>query len=129
MKIIIRSVPHENHRYPTVGDYYEQDGTEVFEVSDMGNPTYELAVALHEMIEWHLCGLMGVDMKSIDDFDISYEDSRSKGVAPCGCPIQDEPGNDIHAPYHLEHVFATKLEQQFMDEASWIKYDRAVENL
>ena len=44
-KIIIESVPHDSHRYETVGDWYrEEDGTLRIKVSDMGNEDYEILV-------------------------------------------------------------------------------------
>jgi hypothetical protein len=129
MNYRIKTIPHAHQKYPTVGDYWQTKNGIELRVSDMDNPTYELAVALHELIESHLCLLAGIKFKDIDNFDIAYEKSREKGVAPCGCPIQDEPGEDIHSPYHDQHIFATKLEKEFMSEASWIKYDRMVENL
>lgn len=128
-KITIKTIPHNKQRYPTVGDYWDtKDGLEM-RVSDMKNPTHELAVILHELIEQHLCRLAGVPFKDIDDFDKAYEKARDSGTAPCGCPIQDEPGNDRCAPYFSQHQFATELERAFLSEASWTIYDKQVNEL
>jgi hypothetical protein len=129
MNYRIKTIPQREQAYHTPGNYWQTKNGIELRVSDMHNPTYELAVALHELIESHLCLLAGIKFKDIDDFDIAYEKARPSGIAPCGCTIQDEPGKDIHAPYHDQHIFATKLEKEFMNEASYIKYDRTVENL
>jgi hypothetical protein len=129
MDYLIKTIPHQKQKYPTPGNYWQTKNSIELRVSDMHNPTYELAVALHELIESHLCLLDDIKFKDIDNFDIAYENAREEGIAPCGCPIQEDPGEDIHCCYHDQHIFATKLEKEFMDEASWIKYDRTVENL
>ena len=132
MNYRINTISHGLQKYPTCGDYgNDKKGTWV-SVSNLNNETWELAIALHELMEKHLCELSGITMKQIDDFDIAYENQRKKtpkGVAPCGCPIQDEPGMDIHAPYHEQHVFAAGLEKQFIGEAAWIVYDKKVNEL
>jgi hypothetical protein len=130
-QIKINFINHNDQVYETCGDFnLTPDGDLEVRISKLGNPTWELAIAVHELIEQHLCTLAGINFKDIDNFDIAYEYCR-KNEMPlgCGCPIQEEPGMDEHAPYHSQHVFATELERQFVDEAGWIQYDRAVDNL
>lgn len=95
-----------------------------FRVSDMKNPDYEFLVFIHELIEAHLCEKKGISINLIDDFDIGFEERRKKGNF-------DEPGNDKAAPYHIEHVFATKIEKILADAlgVEWQKYDNAVNHL
>lgn len=128
--IKIRTIKHKDQNYSTVGDYGRKKKDIWINVSDMKNTTYELAVAIHELIEQHLCEISHISIKKIDSFDKIYEQCREDEIPlPCGCEIQDEPGNDKHAPYHSQHIFATYLERQFMDEASWQKYDEKVNSL
>ena len=131
MKIKIETVNHKSQAYDTVGDYGQNKDGLWIKVSDMKNDTYHLAVAIHELIELHLIELAGISIALVNEFDMSYEKRRANGDrhADCGCLIQPEPGNDVHAPYHDAHVFATKLEKDFISEASWIKYDKTVNDL
>jgi hypothetical protein len=136
MDYVIKTIPHDKQLYKTVGDYgvEKEDESGIpyswVHVSDMKNETYELAVGIHELIEQHLCKIAGVKLKAINDYDMAYEEAREKhGTAPCMCPIQDEPGNDIHAPYHQQHLDATEIERMFINKASWARYDKTVESL
>jgi hypothetical protein len=131
MKIKIETVNHKSQAYDTVGDYGRNKDGLWIKVSDMKNDTYHLAVVLHELIELHLCELAGISFALVNEFDLAYEKRRAKGDrhADCGCLIQPEVGNDVHAPYHEEHVFATKLEKEFLQEAAWRKYDKTVDDL
>ena len=126
----LKTIPHKSQRYPTCGDYWMTANGLELRVSDMGDLTQELAAAIHELIEQHLCKLAGIKIADIDSFDKNYETSREDKIPlPCGCKIQEEPGNDIHAPYHLQHVFATVLEKQFIGEAAWAAYDKKINDL
>ena len=132
MKIDFEIIAHRNQRYPSAGDYYLQRGVWLFRVSRMKDKRYSWLVFAHELLEWMLCRLMGVRMGDIDKFDLAYEAGRSKGSgAPCGCELQDEPGNDIHAPYHVQHVAATRCERLLAEVlgVDWDTYDATVENL
>jgi hypothetical protein len=86
----------------------------VIKVSADKDKIKQFSVALHEFVEAVLCIVGGVDLNAIDDFDMRYEEARSKGrIAPCGCCMKEEPGDDKHAPYHEQHVAATKFEVAF----------------
>jgi len=132
--ITIKSIPHNRQKYETVGDYWKnKDGSIDYRVSIFGDEYMQLAVILHELIESFLCKKRKISWKKIDAFDIAYERARAEGkkYAPCGCKIQEEPGNDKHSPYHREHLFATKLEKMFIKELGykWDDYDKLVESL
>lgn len=104
MLIQIRTIPHDEQRYETCGDYWTtKDGQMHIRVSDMGNEDYEFLVAFHELIEFWLIRKAGISEESINLFDIQYEKNRKSGDT-------DEPGNQPDAPYHLQHLFATDLE-------------------
>jgi hypothetical protein len=52
---------------------------------------------------------------------MAYEAKRKPGDT-------SEPGDDAKAPYHREHVFATKIERLLAVElgVNWRDYDREV---
>ena len=61
MRIVIETIPHDKHRYETVGDYWYDDmGTLQVRVSDMGNEFYEKMVVIHELIEEALTKQKGI---------------------------------------------------------------------
>jgi hypothetical protein len=76
----------------------------VITVSRMPDERYEFLVGLHELIEAYLCKTRGISEASVTAFDT--------GV---GANL-DEPGDDPRAPYHNEHVFATKVERMMAAE-------------
>lgn len=135
MVIDYRVIPHKEQRYPTVGDYWLEGETLQLRVSKMSDARYEWLVALHELIEFSTCQLMGVELKAIDAFDTEYEDcSKNKRALPCGCKIpdiHDEPGDDPHAPYYRQHQIATIAERTiaFLLGVNWATYDVEVELL
>jgi hypothetical protein len=115
----------EKQKYPTLGDYEETENEIVIKISKMSTPS-QLAVAIHEFVEVVLCKLAGVNIQDIDEFDIEYENARDKGekTAPCGCLIQEEPGNDVHAPYYKQHKIAENFEYQFLHCIADTNYER-----
>lgn len=124
MNIIIKTIPHKEQRYETVGDYQLRHGQWEITVSDMGNDDYEFLVLLHELVEWKLTQKRGISEESITAFDKQFEEKRADGNI-------DEPGNDWNAPYHKEHVFAECIERMVAHEigVDWEKYDKTVNNL
>lgn len=107
MNIHIETIPHDQHRYPTCGDWWVDDqGNLQIRVSDMGNPDYEALVALHELIEVLLCKKRGITTAQVDEFDKQFEKDREAGKHG----EDDEPGDHPDAPYKKEHFFATNVE-------------------
>ena len=124
MHINIHTIPHNTHRYETVGDYWDdEEGTNI-RVSDMGNEDYEFLVVIHELIEQYLCKKRGISEEDISKFDIKFEKNRPEGN-------EDEPGDDQKAPYRKEHFFATTIERLIAGElgVDWKEYDKAIFNL
>lgn len=119
MRITIDTVPHEEQRYNTAGDwYYNENGDLFITVSDMQNRDYEFCVGIHEAIEAWFCREHGIKEEEVSTFD-----KRFKGDGECG--------DDPEAPYREEHFFATSIER-FISQAlriDWKKYDEAVNNL
>lgn len=119
LNIQIKSIPHGEQRYPTVGDYQtDHHGKTTILVSDMGNDSWSLAIGLHEVIESHLCKLAGITDQEINDFDLWYDKHRQDDWP-------EEPGDHPDCPYYQQHQFASLIERQFIREAgeNWHKYD------
>lgn len=125
MKIIIETIPHEQQRYPTPGDwFYEPDGTLRIKVSNLENDRYVQLITIHELVEVLLCKQAGVTQESIDKFDMDYEKNRKQGD-------KSEPGDDQKAPYARQHCLATSVERMMAAEmgVAWNDYADAVEAL
>lgn len=121
MRIVIETIPHAAHRYPTVGDYWrDRDGTMQVRVSAMADERHALLVAIHEVIEAHLCEQRGISEESITAFDKQHLADDD--------PWVDDPGHCPDAPYHREHVFAECIERLFAFEigVNWQEYEAAL---
>lgn len=118
---LIRSIPHNNQRYDTSGDYVETNLGKVdvceITVSELNNWKMEALVAVHELIEYILVKDKGIKIKDIDKFDIDFENKRKKGN-------MDEPGDDKKAPYYNEHQIAILFEKELARylNINWKKY-------
>lgn len=116
----IRTIPHGNQRYDTVGDWFWDHERKllVIMVSDMGDWKKEALVAFHEFEEAVLCKSRNITEEQVDQFDFNFQ----------GC---DEPGNDPQAPYYHEHQAATQSEKHLADElgVDWDEYERVVNSL
>lgn len=104
---IIKSIPHKQQEYDTMGNWREFDAPNkgavdgpfmLIEVDDMGDWRKELVVAIHEMVEAALCKYHGIPESVVSDFDKSHLDSP-------------QPGDEPDAPYRREHEFATDIER------------------
>jgi hypothetical protein len=105
MKITIETIPHENHRYTTVGDwYYDADGTLQIKVSALSDWRREALIAVHELVEVLLCKQDGITTESVDKFDKEFEANRHPDN-------EDEPGDEPTAPYVKQHCMATGIER------------------
>jgi hypothetical protein len=128
LKINVQTIPHDEHRYPTSGDYWEdEEGTLQVRISEVGDRRYEFLVAMHELIEFELCRLRGIGEPVITAFDVQFEREIDERVRD----PDEEPGDDPSAPYHREHVFATKLERMLADEmgVDWDEYEDSLGEL
>ena len=125
MKIQLRTIPHSEQRYETVGDWENlPDGSLRISVSDMGNDDYAFLVAIHELVEVWLCNKRGITDEAVSAFDIEYEKNRPEGD-------ESEPGDHPDAPYRKEHFFATNIERMIALElgVDWAQYDQKVMSL
>jgi len=108
MNITIKTIPHKDQRYKTVGDwFFTENGDLEIRVSDMGNPDYEFLVGLHELVEVYLCKKRGITDEVVSAFDKKFEEMRAAYPDIIG---DDEPGFSPRAPYIKEHGFATNVE-------------------
>lgn len=111
--IHIKTISHNEQRYPTTGDYWrDENSVEQVRISDVGNSDYEFLVMLHELVEWYLAEKRGITDEEISNFDMKFEDEIKAGIKP---PHAD-PGMDSAAPYKDEHIFALKIEKEIAAE-------------
>jgi hypothetical protein len=124
MKITVTTVKAKDMRYPSLGDYGETPAGDVwFKVVDLGDWRFEALVALHEIVEYLLVKAAGIPVLSIDAFDIAFEQDREIGInGP-----DEEPGDSIDAPYHLQHGVASGVERVVaaMMGVAWADYAHA----
>ena len=126
MTINIQTIPHDQQRYPTVGDYWEEpDGVEQVRVSELSDWRYEALVAVHELVELLLARHRAISEQAISEFDVAFERDREHGR------VLGEPGDDPRAPYRREHFFATNLERLLAAEleVDWFAYESLVDGL
>ena len=111
-----RSIPHDEQRYDTVGDYFSGTTAEHFRISEMPAEVYEHLILIHELIEWIICQHRGISNRAIDNFDMDW-----KG--------EGEPGDDSDAPYYRAHQIASAVERLLAAElgVDWKLYEAAVE--
>ena len=112
LNIEIKTIPHQDQRYDTCGDWLIDGDNITILVSDLGDWRLEYLVADHELREAILCRHRGISQKVVDDFDTSW---KSEG----------EPGDDPQAPYKREHFFATSIERLTAAEldVDWAEYE------
>lgn len=125
MNICIKTIPHSQHRYETVGDWwFDKSGALQIRVSDMGNWKYEALVAVHELVEVLQCKYLRISTASVDKFDKEFERVRKPGNT-------DEPGDDSRAPYRVQHGIATGVERILaaLLGVDWNKYDAKINSL
>lgn len=119
--ITISFIPHENQRYPTVGDWQINEKEVLhLRISELPDARMEFALVLHELTEALLCRIRGITPEAVDAWDIHGE----------GADL-DDPGADPRAPYFNEHAFATHIEEAFVNEVDvdWHEYETALDTL
>jgi len=111
----IRTIPHREQRYDTVGDFFADSATMKIYVSSMGIREYEVLVAVHELVEAELCRKMGITEQMVDAWDLAHED-------------EDEPGALPDCPYREAHLRAEAIERVLANDLAvdWEHYDRTV---
>ena len=125
MKIIIETIPHNEQRYETIGDwYYDADGNLNIKVSHLSDWRRSMLVAVHELVEVLACKHDGVSQKSVDDFDMNFEANRKPGD-------DSEPGDASDAPYKFQHGLATGIERVLASAwgVDWADYEEEINGI
>lgn len=123
--ITIENIPHDEQRYPTVGDWQILPNGDVkITVSTMDDWRHMLLVAVHELVEAALCHHRGIEQDVIDQFDMQYETGRDYGD-------ETEPGSSPSSPYRAEHTFAENVERLLAGEldVQWEDYEQRINSL
>lgn len=122
--IHFETIPANQHRYPTVGDYWETKNKLEVRVTKLEDDRFEQLVLIHELVEIFLLKARGVKLSVTDDFDIMFEKEREAGKHSDTA----EPGDDPRCPYRREHRFAENIERQLCQEfgINWADYDKYV---
>lgn len=126
LNIRIITVDHSKQRYDTCGDWeWSSAGNLTITVSNMGDWRKEVLIAIHELTEVMLCRERGITQEEVDNFDKSYEETRSPD------DITSEPGDHPLAPYRKEHFFATNIERLICAElgVDWENYEKVIQSL
>ena len=130
LHIIIETIPHNQQRYDTVGDWqFKQVNGEThlhIKISAMNDWHQELPVAVHELIEAYLCKEHGIDEKDVDRWDTYFENANLESI---NCIT--EPGEHPQAPYYEEHFIATNIERILVSVlgTKWYDYEKIINSL
>ena len=118
MNITIKTIPHEEQNYSTVGNYFDIDDEKYILVSETGNDDYNFLISLHEFIEEHLTRRKGITEQIITKWDLEH-------------PEAIEPGEVNGCPYFSEHQIATNVEKFLCDLMgyTWQEYTDALSKL
>lgn len=124
MNIIIKSIPHKEHRYPTCGDWWFEDGTLQIRVSEELPEKSQELVVLHELAEVFMCKANGVTQEQVDQFDMNFEANRHPDD-------ESEPGDHPDAPYKDQHGLATAIERIAATQmgVNWLDHEHDIEHL
>lgn len=120
MDIVIKVIPESEQRKEVNGAdwFWDAEGNLQVRISPMTDWRYEVALAFHEAFEACLCKNNGVSQKSVDEFDMDFDNAHP-----------DEPdlnaGDEQAAPYHKEHNYATIVDRLFIGACGlkWKDYD------
>ena len=119
LNIEMKTIPFEEMRYPTIGDYWDDkknvchghgdfsnEKIELYRSANLGDWRMEFLVLLHEFIESHLNRNQGISEPDVKAFDEMFEEEVKKGLQPTDA----EPGFDPRAPYRDNHALADLIE-------------------
>lgn len=125
MNITIKTIPHDEQRYETSGDWiFTESGDLEVRISDIGDRRMEFLVGLHEIMEAMLCFQNGIAEEVVTQFDVDFEKNR-------GPNDYLEPGDSPAAPYHEAHRAATALERMaaLILDVPWDLYEQRIGKL
>ena len=108
LKIDIKTIPESEHRYCTLGDYWDDpDGTTHIRCTALKSEASEFLVVIHELVEQYLLKVAGIREEDVKAFDIMFEQERAAGK----WDEYAEPGDDPRAPYRKQHFMAEVIER------------------
>lgn len=118
MTLSVLRIPHNDQRYDTCGDWTWDGDDLTIRVSILPEPKYEILIVVHELIEAVLCTRAGITQAQVDEFDMMFDGPG-------------EPGDHPYAPYHTQHVFATRIENLLCEALglNWDAYNTVVDGL
>ena len=110
----LRVLPQNEQRYYTKGDWLWTNNILEVRISReiaTEDPRYVMLMFVHELTEALLCRTAGITAAQVDAFDMLHQ--REK-----------EPGENLTAPYHLQHVAAEAAERALADHLgiNWKSY-------
>lgn len=120
-KIIIETIESQDQRYPTCGDYWEEEDAIHFRITKQEKEEYEILIFVHEFIEFMLTRDRGIHEGDITKYDIQWNKEFEEGHDK-----SDEPGNEHDCIYKKEHRFAENIERALAHEMGidWFEYDK-----
>ena len=126
MNIVIKSIPQAEHRFTTIGDWWEEGDSLQVRITEM-DWRYQFAVLFHELIEFSMCKARGITTAECDSFDALFETEYESGKWPKSV----EAGFDSRCPYRKGHIWGSRLERIviFLLGASWNDYLKTCDNL
>jgi hypothetical protein len=123
MKTIkIYTIPMQDQRFTTQGDWKEDDKELNIWITDMGDWKCEFGVFVHEIVEWAICKHMGVTSDECDAFDALFEKEYDEGK----WDISVEAGYDPRCPYRKGHVWGDRVSRVmlWLIGVSWKEYGK-----
>jgi hypothetical protein len=122
VEIKLHTVPHNEQRYKTVGDWYENEDGEIYvTASQLTSWKREFLILVHELVEWGLCKNARITQYQVDKFDKAHEHLQDK----------IELGDMRIAPYRKQHCLATAVERLLAAEMDvvWSDYEEELAKL
>ena len=135
MNIYIKEIPHEDHLFSTLGDWWigdanrniDQNGDIYIIISKIGDWRYFWAILFHELVEIAWCLYHGVTSEMCEAFDVMWEQEIKQGIQKA----EDEAGFDIRCPYKKGHEWGVVMETIICKvlHIDWAKYCRDCEDI
>jgi hypothetical protein len=126
-KISIEFIPHKDHKFTTIGHWFEDEFGAHIQISQELKWEFRIAVLFHELIEYSMCREEGITTKECDDFDALFEIEYEQGVWLKSV----EAGFDKRCPYRKGHVWGSRFERLviWLLGVSWVEYTEACDKL
>lgn len=121
--IIVKTIPIEEQRYNTAGDYWETDTEIHFRITKQRDERSDWAILLHEMTEFALTKQHGITEQQITDYDLWWEANNKAGRTNA-----NEPGDEVGCPYRDEHSISLIIERIYCMAAgvNWWEHDEQI---